>query len=502
MIKKVEHATTNMSRPPIVVIMGHIDHGKTSILDWYRHTKVTSQETGGITQHIGAYEVTHEKKTITFIDTPGHEAFSKMRSRGARVADIAILVVAADEGVRPQTREAIGIIRTLEMPFIVALNKIDKPEANVERVKQELAKEEILIESYGGKIPAVELSAKKGTGMEELLEMILLIAELSHVEGDASLPAEGVVIESHLDPRRGTSATLLVRNGTYRKQDILVMGQQIETARIVEDFLGHAIEEAKPSSPIRITGLSSMPAIGDTFHAFATKKAADEFKAQLPPIMASADIPRTAANGKIVFNIILKSDVSGSKEVLEESLTKIESAEIRIRIIKSEVGDINESDVKMALATERVTLIGFKVKIDASAKELAEHANIHIVTGEVIYNILDAVKRVMEEMIPPEIRRTPLGKARILKLFKNEGSRQIVGGRVEDGVIEKNAKIEIIRFGVKEGTAIITSLQRNKIDTESVAKGSEFGMQVISKTPINENDILEVYREEIIKRTL
>ena len=221
MIKKVEHATTNMSRPPIVVIMGHIDHGKTSILDWYRHTKVTSQETGGITQHIGAYEVTHEKKTITFIDTPGHEAFSKMRSRGARVADIAILVVAADEGVRPQTREAIGIIKTLEMPFIVALNKIDKPEANVERVKQELAKEEILIESYGGKIPAVELSAKKGTGMEELLEMILLIAELSHVEGDASLPAEGVVIESHLDPRRGTSATLLVRNGTYRKQDIL-----------------------------------------------------------------------------------------------------------------------------------------------------------------------------------------------------------------------------------------------------------------------------------------
>ena len=502
MTKKPEKTAAHISRPPIVVIMGHIDHGKTSILDWYRKTKLTEEEAGGITQHIGAYEVTHEGKHITFIDTPGHEAFSKMRSRGARVADIAILVVAADEGVKPQTREAIGIIKTLAMPFIVALNKIDKPEANIERVKQELAKEEILVESYGGKVPAIEISAKKGTGMDGLLEMILLIAELEHVEGDASLPAEGVVIESHLDPGRGTSATLLVRNGTYRKKNTLVIGRQIETARIVENFLGHAIEEAGPSSPIRIAGLSSIPAVGDTFRAFAARQEAEAFQAALPEEPAPPYIPRAAANGKVIFNIILKADVSGSKEALEESLAKIESPEIAIRIIKSEVGEVGEGDVKMALATERVTIIGFKVKVDASAKELAEHANIRIVTGEVIYDVLDTVKRVMEEMIPPEIRHTPLGKARILKIFKSEGSRQIVGGRVEDGVIQKDAKVDILRFGVKAGTAAITSLQRNKIDTDSVAKGSEFGMQIISKTPINENDILEIYREEVIKRTL
>lgn len=490
------------TRPPIVVVMGHIDHGKTKILDWYRKTKVVEEESGGITQAIGAYEVEHKGKKITFIDTPGHEAFSKMRSRGAKVADIAVLVVAADDGVKPQTKEAIGIAVENKLPFAVAINKIDKSEANPERAKQQLAEESVLVESYGGKIPSVEISAKDGKNMDALLETILLLAELEELRSDPGKRAQGVVIEAHLDSRRGITATLLVRDGTLRKGDVLAVGRAVETIKILEDFKGHPVKEAGPSSPVLISGLSQTPTIGDAFSAHASRGAGEKFVSELAPEKAEEKGAPVAAGGKPIFNIILKADVAGSCEAIEESLRKLESEVIGIKIIRSGVGDINESDVKMAQATKLVTIVGFKVKVDPAARDLADISKIRIATGEVIYDLLDRVKEKMIDMIPPEVKRTYLGKIKILKTFKHDDDKQIIGGRVEEGVIKKEAKCDIKRAKELIGGGIILELQREKIKADEVAKGNECGMLVESKVTIQEGDVLEVYEEEIIKRTL
>lgn len=493
------------TRPPIVVVMGHVDHGKTKILDWYRKTKVVEQESGGITQHIGAYEVKHHDKKITFIDTPGHEAFSKMRSRGANVADIAVLVVASDEGIKPQTKEAIDIIQKNNLPYVVAISKIDKPEANIERIKQQLAEINILVESYGGKIPSVQISAKTGDKMDDLLEVLLLLAELEDLSADAQKPGEGVVIEAHMDPKRGTTSTLLIRDGKLGRGDTLVIGNSIETIKIIEDFLGKTIDEAGPSSPIRVIGLSQTPIVGDTFRSFGSKKEAEEFAST---VVRETNKPRLKLvkkeeeEGKPIFNLIIKADVLGSKEVLEESLNKIESDTIGMNILRSEVGNINETDIKLALATKLVTIIGFKVKVEGPVREIADRNNIRIVTGDVIYKVLDDVKQKIEEMIPPSIKRVDLGRAKILKVFKREGPRQVIGGRVEDGSIRKGAKIDIKRFKELVGTATIIELQRGKQPAEEASKGSEFGILADSRTPIEEGDVFEVYQEEIIKQKL
>ncbi|MBI2640691.1 MAG: translation initiation factor IF-2 [Candidatus Sungbacteria bacterium] len=509
---KIETKNTKLeTRPPIVVVMGHIDHGKTKILDWYRKTKVVEEESGGITQHIGAYEITHKGKQITFIDTPGHEAFSKMRSRGARVADIAVLVIAADEGMKPQTKETIEIIRENNLPFVVAINKIDKPEANTERVKQQLAEENVLVESYGGKVPAVEISAKAGVNMDALLEMLLLVAELENLQANPQKPAEGVVVEAHRDPQRGTTATLLIRDGTLVRGNAVVIGRSVDTIKILEDFRGQAIKEAEPSSPVLIAGLGHMPAVGDAFRAFESKKEADEFMASLPEMAAEKKIVSAATDGEqLVFNVILKADVGGSQEALEESLQNLKNEAVDINIIKSGLGAINESDVKMAQATKLVTIVGFKVATDPAAQELAENSNIRIVVGEIIYDVLDRVREKMMEMIPPEIRRTELGRIKILKIFsakggsasggKKDGNRQIIGGRVEEGVIKTGAKGDIKRAKETIGSGDIVELQREKVKTAEVSKGMECGIMFDSGTAVQVGDILEVYEEELTKR--
>lgn len=503
-----QEKTTNQPthiRPPIVVIMGHIDHGKTTILDWYRNTKVVESESGGITQHIGAYIVRHQQKDITFIDTPGHEAFSKMRSRGAHVADIAVIVISADEGVKPQTKEVLSVVQNNNLPFIIAINKIDKPEANPERIKQELAKENVLVESYGGKIPAVEVSAKSGKNMDALLEMILLVAELENLETNPETSGEGVVVEAHRDSRRGTTATLLVLEGTLHKKDILAIGRSLETIKIFEDFRGQAIETAGASSPVRVVGLSAIPAVGDTFRAFAEKRTAEGYIAALPLPNIKEKKTLTASSGepeKPIFNIIIKADVAGSLEVLEESFRNITSAIIGINILHVAVGDINETDIKLALATKLVTVVGFKVKIENAVRELARASNIHVITGEIIYELIDNVKKEMNEMLPPEIKRMDLGRAKILKLFKKEGMKQIIGGRVEEGTITKGAKADIKRFKEVIGQGTILELQHNKQIENQVEKGSEFGILIESKTAIEAGDVLDIYQEDLIKRTL
>lgn len=499
-----EENSSKTVRPPIVVVMGHIDHGKSMILETIRKIKMLEQESGGITQHIGAYEVKHNNKKITFIDTPGHEAFSKMRSRGAKVADIAILVVAADEGVKAQTKEAITIIQENNLAFIVALNKIDKPEANAERVKQELAQENVLVESYGGKIPLIEISAKTGKNIDELLEILLLMAEIAGLEANIEKPAEGVVIEAHLDPRRGITTTLLTRDGMLFSSDTLVIGRSIENIKILEDFRGNPIKEAGPSSPVLITGLAAIPLVGEIFRAFKNKKGAAKFistlAAQEPLLQKTLESREESA--KPIFNIVLKTDVAGSLEVLEEELKKLKSESIGIRIIHSGVGDINESDVKHAMATRLVTIIGFKVKTDPTITELARSVNIRIITGDTIYEVIDGVKKHLMDMIPPEIKRTELGKSKILKVFKKDGSRQIVGGRVEEGTIKKGGRMDIKRNREIIGNGTILQLQQAKQDVEEVAKGFEFGIMTDSKTTIQEGDVLEIYQEELINKIL
>lgn len=500
---KTQKDSKNSIRPPIVVVMGHIDHGKSQILETIRQTKMLEKEAGGITQHIGAYEVEHKGKKITFIDTPGHEAFSKLRSRGAKVADIAVLVVAADEGVKPQTLEAITIIKENNLPFVVALNKIDKPEANPAKVKQELAENGILVESYGGKIPSAEISAKTGKNLDELLEIILLVAELEELKADFEAKPEGVVVETRRDSKRGNSATLLVRNGSLKRGDILVIGRTIEVVKILEDFRGKPSDRIMPSSPALVAGLSKLPVAGDKFCGFSSRKEAEEFIETLPEEKIQAERlfvkPQT---DKIVFNLILKTDVAGSKEALEDVLLKIESERLKINILRSEIGDINESDVKLALATKLVTIVGFKVSVDSSAQILAEKENIRILTGEVIYELLEEIKKTIEDMLPPEIKRTELGRVKTLKIFKKEGKKQIIGGRVEDGLIKNGAAAEIKRRDEIVGKGAILELQQNKQQAREVEKGFEFGALVESDTEILEGDVLVIYEEEIIKQKI
>ncbi len=493
-------------RPPIVVVMGHIDHGKTTILDWYRKANVVASESGGITQHIGAYEVQHQDKTITFIDTPGHEAFSKIRSRGVRIADIAILVVAADEGVKPQTKEAIEIIRQSQIPFIVALNKTDKPGANPERVKQELAAESILVESYGGKTPSVEVSAKTGNNMDVLLETILLLAEIQELKSQPEKNAIGVVLETHRDPKRGISATLLVQDGTLKRHDLIVVGRSMETIKILGDFTGLPADRIGPSAPALVAGLSQVPGVGDLFIAFSSKPKAQEYLRQLPPLPAAVKTSVAANAGgeteKPIFNIILKSDVVGSKEAIEESLQQLHSRDVGIKIIRSEVGDVSEDDVKLALATHLVTIVAFKVRIDPSVRELAEKQNIHIVAGDIIYRLLDDAKQQIQEILPPIIQRTNVGKIKILKIFKKNGDKQVIGGRVEEGVARKGAVMEILRNKEAVGKGTILQLQQNKHDTNDVSAGNECGILADASIGIQEGDVCQMYSEEKIKRTL
>lgn len=507
MAKKVvkKEETPKSARPPVVVVMGHIDHGKTKILDYIRKTKVAEKESGGITQAIGAYEIEHQGRRITFIDTPGHEAFSKMRSRGAVAADIAILVVASDEGVKPQTKEAISIIKNARLPFAVALNKIDKPEAEPERVKKELADNDVLVEGWGGQTPIVEVSAKTGQGIDQLLEIILLLADLENLVLNQEREAEGVFIESHMDPKRGTTATLLLLDGKLERGNYLLINNSFETIKILENFKGEAIQNAVASTPVVVAGLSKIPVVGDAFKIFKNKNEAQDFitknlkeKVALP----EEKIETEPGEEKINFNVILKTDVAGSKEAIEEALQKMSYLGISTRILKSEVGDINESDVKLALGSKNVTIIGFKVSLGSAAEELAKNNIIRIVQSDIIYDVLEKIKQHMEDMLPSEIKRVDLGKARILAIFKRERNKQIVGGRVEEGNLKKGAFLEIKRHGETIGKGKILQLEQQKTKVDSVRTGNEFGLMAESDIQIQEKDEIAAYEEEKVRRKL
>lgn len=488
------------------MVLGHIDHGKTTLLDQIRKTHVAEKESGGITQHIGAYQIVlpagrQEKggKKITFLDTPGHEAFSQMRSRGARVADIAILVVDCCEGVQAQTKEAILSIKKAGIQIIVVLNKIDKPEANPEKTKRELSKEGVLVESLGGKVPQVLVSAKTGQGVEDLLELILLVAEMEDLKTDVSKSAEGAVIESYLDSQRGPTATLLLTEGILKKGDILGTLSTFGKIKSLESFRGVPLEKVLPSDPVIVVGFENVPKVGENFKVFP---GIEEAKSYLKFLEKKApEVLEISAEQK-VLNLILKSDVLGSIEAIEEVLRGLPQEKVILRILKSEVGEISERDIKLAKGG-RAVILGFRVKISPAAKILAERDKIKIMTFEIIYDLVEWVRKFMERIVEPELVRMELGKVKVLAIFLAEKNRQIIGGKVTEGEVRKGVQIEIFR-GNEElvGKGRLINLQRNKKDIDRVSKGEECGMLYEGNVRVEEGDTLVIYIEEKRKTEL
>ncbi|MFH1657002.1 MAG: translation initiation factor IF-2 [bacterium] len=487
-------------RPPVVVILGHVDHGKSSILEAIKDLKITSKESGGITQHIGAYEVEHEGKKITFIDTPGHEAFSAMRSRGAKVADIAVLVVAADEGIKPQTKEAISYIKQAEVPMIVAINKIDKSVANPERVKTDLAAKDVLVESMGGEIPSVNVSAKTGEKIQDLLELILLVAEMEDLKGDLSKPAEGVVIEAYLDNQRGLVATLLLTDGVLRKEDIIGTHSAYGKIKGLEDWQGNPVKEALPSAPIVVLGFEKAPQVGEKFAIYPDMDAVQNYV----ELKSKRDNSREmffAEEGQQVLNLIIKADVSGSVEAIEEIIKGLPQEKVVLRILKKEIGEINENDIHLAKSAN-AKILGFRTKTNTTAILLAKKEGIRIVNFEIIYELVQSLRQIMEKVLRTELVRKDLGKLKILAVFRTEKKRQIVGGKVTEGEVRRGPSIEIFREGEKIGKGKIISLQRNKKAAEVVSRGEEAGMLFEGNVKIEEGDELIFFIEERIKAEL
>lgn len=495
-----------VNRPPVVVVMGHIDHGKSTLLDYIRKTNIVEKETGGITQTISAYEVIHkaedeQNKKITFLDTPGHESFSKMRERGAEIADIAILIVSASEGVKPQTIEAWKTIVESKIPYIVAINKVDRPEANVEKTKQELAENEIYLENYGGKVPFVEISAKTGTGVEELLSLILILAEMENLTGNSALDASGFVIEVNLDSRRGIMATLVIKNGSIKKGMTVTVGDTMCSTRIIENFLGKTIDEATFSSPIRVVGFDKMPQVGAQFKTFQKKSDAIKYTENYHNLTLSPNhdsrTSKSAETSKKILPIILKADVSGSIEAIEKEITKINSGpsstNAEFKIVLKGIGPISESDIKNVSSGADAIVIGFNVKADKSAADSAQKRGITISLFDIIYKMTEWLEIQMEEKRPKIETLETTGRAKIIRAFSRTKERQIVGGKVIEGNINLNSTVRVMRREFEIGSAKIINLEKNKLKTSEITEGNEFGMMIESKIEVVAGDILESF---------
>lgn len=505
-----------LPRPPVIVVMGHVDHGKTKLLDSIRKTNVIAQESGGITQHIGAYQVvkrfknTGEEKTLTFLDTPGHEAFTTMRSRGARIADIAILVVAADDGVKPQTIEAIKIINAANLPVIVAINKIDKPDANLERTKRELSEHGLIPEDWSGDTICVPISAKQGTGIEELLETVLLVADMEKANIMANSKGEtiGTIIESHIDKHEGPVATLIVQNGTLRKNDYLVIDNVLYgKVRAMKDYHGKLIESALPSQPVKIIGLKAAPVVGYIIHG--THELAKDFES------VEKDIKRSAASsiaitpriveeeevGAKSVNIILKTDTLGSLEAITNALTKIDNPEVKVKIVSRDIGAITSTDILNAEATKSI-IAGFHVTASNSALQIASEKNVEVKLYKIIYELIDDIKVRIETLLSPEINRVILGTLTVMAIFRTEHTSMIVGGRVEEGVIEKGVRVQVMRQGERITEGKISRVQSGKQEIPQAKSGQEIGLAFEGKPLIQNNDTIQAYKDERKKRTL
>ena len=496
-------------RAPIVTILGHVDHGKTTLLDTIRKGNVAAGEAGGITQHISAYQVKKRGEIITFIDTPGHEAFSAMRERGVSIADVAILVVAADDGVRPQTREVITYLKEKKIPTIVAINKIDKPDANAQRVKQELAELDIVIEEWGGEVIANEISAKKNIGIKELLDSILLVSEVLELKASRKNNGLGVVLESHLDPKVGPISTILIKTGTLKVGQDIVIGKNFGRIKRMEDFVGKQINSAGPSEPVVIMGINGTPEVNDIIQV-ADKETISKIKNRgglgasngRSAIKTKKDLYQNLDNDQIKkFSVIIKADVPGSLEAIDQILSTIQSDEVVLEYVNTGVGNITESDIKLAESSNAV-IFGFNVTATTVAKRMAEKSGVIIKPFNIIYELVEVIKNDMADLLPPEIVRTDFGRMKILAIFKNGKTDMIVGGKVIEGKIVKKSLIEVNRDKEVIGKGVLENLQQNKKPAEEVKSGNECGVTFVGGTKLMVDDILYSYKEEEVRRKL
>lgn len=501
----------SVKRPPVVTVMGHVDHGKTSLLDAIRKSKVTETEAGGITQHIGAYTVNINGEKITFLDTPGHEAFTAMRARGAQITDIVILVVAADDGIMPQTAEAINHCKAANVPIVVAINKIDRPGANVDKVKQELSDYGLIPEDWGGDTICVPVSAHTKEGIDNLLEMVLLTAEMQEIKANPHRNAKGTVIEAKLDKGRGAVATLLVQNGTLHVGDSIIVGSTYGRIRAMFDDKGKKIKTAGPSIPVEILGLSEVPAAGDRFHQVKDEKTARDIAGkrkqkvreeylQSTHKVSLEDLYNQIKEGKVKeLNIIVKADVQGSIEALKQSLQKLSNEEVKVRVLHGAVGAITETDVTLASASNAI-IIGFNVRPDSNAQAEAEKESVDIKTYRVIYNAIEDIKAAMVGMLEPDYKEVVLGKAEIRQTYKISNVGTIAGCYVQEGKIVRNSQVRIIRDGIVIFESELASLKRFKDDVKEVAEGYECGLSIDKFNDIKDGDIVEAYTMEEIKK--
>ena len=511
-----ESATVSESeqlpRAPVVTVMGHVDHGKTSLLDYIRRAKVAAGEAGGITQHIGAYHVETERGMVTFLDTPGHEAFTAMRARGAKATDIVILVCAADDGVMPQTREAIHHAKAAGVPMVVAMTKIDKPSANPDRVKQELVAEEVVPEEYGGDVPFVAVSAKTGEGIDDLLENVLLQAEVLELKAPVDASAKGLVIEARLDKGRGPVATILVQSGTLHRGDVVLAGASFGRVRAMLDENGKPIQEAGPSIPVEIQGLTEVPAAGDELMVLSDERKAREIALFRQGKFRDVKLARQQAaklesmfdnlgEGTQTLALIVKTDVQGSQEALVQSLTKLSTDEVRVQVVHAAVGGISESDINLAIASNAV-VIGFNVRAEASAKKLAESNGIDVRYYNIIYDAVDEVKAAMSGMLAPEKKEEVIGLVEIREVYSISRIGNIAGCMVLDGLVKRDSQVRLLRNNVVQWTGHLESLRRFKDDVKEVKSGFDCGLTLRGNNDIQVGDQLEVFEIKEIARTL
>lgn len=482
-----------VKRPPVVVIMGHIDHGKSTLLDYIRKTNIAGGEAGGITQHLSAYVVNHKtsdgaEEKITFLDTPGHAAFQQMRLRGADVADIAVLIVSAEDGVKTQTLEALESIKAAGIPYIVAINKIDKQGSDVPRTQASLVENEIYIEGMGGDISFALISAKSGKGIDELLDLIILTADLAQLQTDSNAPATGTIIDGHMDTKRGATATMIITKGTLKSGSYIVCGEVFAPVRIMEDFMGRSIKEAGASDPIGIVGFTNVPKIGGTFVTVQSKKEAEkmiienEGKVSQTTKFARSNLP--------LVPIMIKADMLGTIDAIKHELDTFASDRLDVRIIEASVGDITATDVQNVSATKGAIIVGFNVKVERAAKELAERLSVEIDTFDVIYELSTWLEGALKNRTPKIEEEVVSGRAKILKEFSTQKNSHVLGGRMEEGTLKLKQTVRILRRDLEVGKGIITNLQQAKTDTDSVSEG-EFGMQITAKTNLAPGDYID-----------
>jgi len=500
-------------RPPIVGVLGHVDHGKTSLLDAIRETNVVGKESGGITQHIGAYQVEKDGRKITFLDTPGHAAFEKMREQGAQVTDIVLILIAADDGVKPQTVEAINHSKKAETPMVLVITKIDKTDADLNRVKQQASELGLIPEEYGGDTPVVAVSSKTGEGLDDLLELVLVMSDMDEQKADPDMPAVGVVIESRVDYGKGPVATVLIKNGTLKVGDFVTVGETYGKIRTMEDHRKKRMKEAPPSTPVRISGLKGLPKVADLLQVYESEK---EAKSEIENIKKQKTIKGLSKVKKIgldelsasitesekkELSVVLKADVKGSLDAIKEAFDKISNNEVSIKVVSGRVGPINENDVTMAKTSGNV-IIGFNVPLPANIGQMAKKEKVRVYNYKVIYELLDDVKNLLSDLLPPEEREITIGKMKVLKIFAKGKGTMVVGGEVKEGKIEKDTDVRIMRAKEEIARAKITLLKREKDEAKEAQVGTQCGISLNKEIDIEEGDMVEAYRTEIIKRTL